>query len=84
MRYSFQQNQATVNCLKIYNFIYEFIQEKEYSPTIREIAAGTGLSSTETIHSHLKTLKEKGMLTFEPWKPRTIRLTPGYSKAAGE
>jgi repressor LexA len=80
----FPTDQGTKNRIKIYSFIYDFIGEKGYSPTIREIGKATGLMSSATIHYHLSVLQSKGMITYQPKQPRTIRITPGYNKAAGE
>jgi hypothetical protein len=59
---------------KIYDFIKSYTQEKHYSPTIREIGEGVGLTSTCTIYSQLHKLQEMGVLAMEEYKPRTIRL----------
>lgn len=44
--------------------ILDFIRNypHQYSPSIREIAAGVGLSSTSTVHHHLVKLEEKGYI----------------------
>ena len=42
----------------IYYFLKNFIKESGYPPTIREIADGVNLSSTATVHTHLKNLEE--------------------------
>lgn len=60
--------------LKIYRIIIEFIDKKGYSPTLREIAHLANLKSPATIQSHLNNLLDKGYITFEPYKNRTIRI----------
>ena len=40
----------------VYDFVKSYIEKKSYPPTIREIGAAVGLSSTSTVHSHVKTL----------------------------
>ena len=37
--------------------------EEDYTPTVREICEATGLSSTSTVHAHLKILEENGYIT---------------------
>jgi len=56
--------------------ILDFIRDypHQYSPTIREIGAGVGLSSS-TIHSHLIKLEEEGYIVRRPNCPRCIVLT---------
>lgn len=57
---------------EILNFIKSEFNEKGYPPTVREICKAVGLSSTSTVHAHLKRLVKKGRLTKECYKPRTI------------
>lgn len=59
---------------KILKFISKKIKESGYPPSIREIASAVGLSSSATVHSHLKKLEEKGYLKRNPFKPRAISL----------
>ena len=44
------------------DFIEEFISQNGYSPSLREIAAGLGLSSPATVHQHVAVLAAKGAL----------------------
>ena len=60
--------------MTIEQFIGEFIAKHGYSPTVREIQAGCGMSSTSVVHHHLRRLEREGVLTFEYMKARTIRL----------
>ena len=43
-------------------------------PTVREICAATGLSSTSTVHSHLKTLERLGYISRDRGLNRSIRV----------
>ena len=47
---------------QILDFITEFIQDNEYAPSYREIADSFGLSSTATVHEHVKSLQNQGLL----------------------
>lgn len=60
---------------KIYNIIKHFNATNGYSPTIRELCEISGLSSTSTIHNHLKKLCKNGYITYLPEKKRSIRIT---------
>lgn len=62
---------------RIYNFLVEFIKNNGYSPSIREICAGTYLSSTSSVYHHLETLKLMGMIDMKENTTRSIRLV-GY------
>ena len=43
-------------------FVEQFVQENGYAPSVREIGAAVGLSSTASVSYHLHQLQEKGML----------------------
>ena len=64
----------------VYDFIKSYIEEKSYPPTIREIGAAIGLSSTSTVHAHVKTLIDKGYLASSPSTQRTISLAMPENK----
>lgn len=44
-------------------------------PSVREICKEVNLSSTSTVHHHLKALEEKGYIEREPGLNRCIRIT---------
>ncbi len=48
---------------RLLNFILDFHKEHGYSPSIREMAQGMGVSSPSTIKAMLDRLEAKGMLT---------------------
>ncbi len=58
----------------VYDFIRSYIENNSIPPTVREICAAVGLSSTSTVHSHIKALKEKGLLTNGGSAHRNISL----------
>ncbi|MBE6943430.1 MAG: transcriptional repressor LexA [Ruminococcaceae bacterium] len=47
---------------EILKFVNEFVQENGYAPSIREIGAAVGLSSTASVNYHLQQLQERGLL----------------------
>lgn len=59
---------------EILQYILSKIKESGYPPTVREIAKAVNLSSSATIHSHLKKLEELGYIRRDPSKPRAIEL----------
>ncbi len=61
---------------RILKFINKKIKESGYPPSVREIAKAVNLSSSATVHSHLKKLEAKGYLKRNPSKPRAISLLP--------
>ena len=62
---------------EILAFVQSFFKENGYAPSVREIMAGVGLSSTASVHYHLKALADSGELTIDPSKNRAIRRPEG-------
>lgn len=60
--------------LKILQTIRSFLKEHNYPPTVRELAAAVGLSSSSTVHGHLNRLKERGLIEWQSEHPRTINI----------
>ncbi len=58
----------------ILQVIKEFMAEKGYPPTVREIGAILNLKSPATIFFHLKQIEEKGYIRKDGSKNRTIEL----------
>ncbi len=59
---------------KVYDYILSCAQDSRI-PSVREICAATGLKSTSTVHLHLKTLEEKGLIEREKGFNRCIKLS---------
>lgn len=60
----------------VLSYIHKQVANQGYPPTVREIGAAVGLSSTSTVHGHINRLIAKGYLTKDPSKPRALELTP--------
>ena len=58
---------------KVYNFIVKYVGEHLYSPSVRDICNGTGLSSTSTVYSHLLALESDGLIKFEGVRRITLK-----------
>lgn len=52
-----------------------------YPPTMREIAAATGIASVSTVSEHLDRLQADGYLRRQPGSPRAITLAEGATDA---
>ncbi len=61
---------------EIFDYINRFIQRYRYSPSLREIAEGTGISSLATIHKHLRNLEGKGVIRRIANRGRALEVTP--------
>jgi repressor LexA len=64
---------ATERQRRILEIIRVFITEHGYPPSVREIGERVGLSSSSTIHAHLKALERRGLISRDPTKPRALR-----------
>ena len=61
----------------IVDFVNQFIQENGYSPSVREIGAAVGLSTTASVSYHLQALQAKGLLQAPGAKGRKRALVTG-------
>lgn len=68
---------------QILDFIKQYIQTHGSAPTLREIAEAMGVSSLATVHEHLMTLVEKGLVKRRDGKRRSIDII-GPVNFAGE
>lgn len=59
---------------KVYDYITECAQQQRV-PSVREICSATGLKSTSTVHLHLKTLEERGLIQREKGINRCIKVS---------
>src|SRR6266700_7691934 len=61
---------------QVYDFIADFVQKNQYSPSFEEIGDGLGLSSLATVHKHISNLEKKGLLSRDYNRSRSIDLLP--------
>lgn len=59
---------------EIYEFLKVYTENKGYPPSVREICEAVNLSSTSTVHGHLKRLEKKGLIKRDPSKPRALEI----------
>ena len=59
---------------EILDFIAAQVRDRGYPPSVREIGEAVGLTSSSTVHAHLKTLQRQGYLRRDPTKPRAIEV----------
>ncbi len=60
--------------MNVFNILKESIETTGYPPSIRELCELVGVTSTSTIHGHLKQLEEKGYIRRDLSKPRAIEI----------
>ena len=61
---------------EVYDFIAEFVERKNYTPSYQEIGDGLGLNSLATVHKHISNLEKKGLLSRDYNRSRSIDLLP--------
>jgi repressor LexA len=69
---------------EIFDYVSEYVHERGYPPTVREIGEAVGLASPSTVHAHLANLERAGLLKRDPTKPRALELVGRDRGAAGE
>ncbi len=72
--------ELTAKRRQILDFIARVSHERGYPPTVREIGAGVGLSSSSSVHFHLRWLEENSYLERDGSLTRALRVT----EAAGD
>ena len=50
---------------KVYDYIIKYMEEHQYSPSVRDICEGVGLKSTSTVYTHLINLEFEGKIKSE-------------------
>jgi repressor LexA len=66
----------------ILRVVREHIDLHGYPPTVREIGIAVGLTSTSTVHAHLRALEERGALRRDAAKPRAMELPDRAQRTA--
>ncbi len=59
---------------ELYEWIREYINQFQHSPSIRQMMQAMGLKSPAPIQSRLKHLQEKGFISWQEGKARTLNL----------
>lgn len=62
---------------QVLDCISRHIDMHGYPPTVREIGEAIGLSSSSTVHAHLRNLEEKGLIVREAVLTRAIKVVSG-------
>ncbi len=68
---------------RILECIRDFIWERGYPPTVRDIARELGISSTSVVDYHLRRLERAGWIERDPRSSRGIRLTAAGARGLG-
>jgi len=67
---------------EVLEFVTEYIRDNGYAPSYREIGEALGVSSTATVHEHVKNLEQKGYLSGEGSSARGLEVDESIMRAA--
>ena len=59
---------------ELYGWIKNYLNEYQHSPSIRQMMEAMGLKSPAPIQSRLKHLQEKGYISWQEGKARTLQI----------
>jgi repressor LexA len=65
---------------ELYDWLADYINAKQHSPSIRQMMRAMGLKSPAPVQSRLDHLKRKGYIAWEEGQARTIRLLHSQPK----
>ncbi|HOY67044.1 MAG TPA: transcriptional repressor LexA [Candidatus Ozemobacteraceae bacterium] len=68
---------------QVLQFVRSFFAAHGYAPTIVEICEGLGLSSSATVHKHLRMLVEKGHIDALPRRSRGLQVKASQAPSGG-
>ena len=68
---------------EVLGFIEEYLNEKGYPPSVRDIAARFGLVSAAGVHKHIKALVRKNFLSKDDKLSRSLRILKPESDSSG-
>ena len=74
------ENQLTAAQDELFQWIKDYIRDFNHSPSIRQMMEGMGLKSPAPIQSRLKHLQEKGYISWQEGRARTLQLVDNLVK----
>ena len=71
---TFSEDSLTPAQNELYGWIKDYMKEFQHSPSIRQMMQAMGLKSPAPIQSRLKHLQEKGYISWQEGKARTMQI----------
>ncbi len=65
---------------RVLNYIKEYLNERGYAPTFRDISSALDIKSISTVHSYVEKLQKKGLLTKTFQKNRTLSINNPFTQ----
>ncbi|MFH1151197.1 MAG: transcriptional repressor LexA [Actinomycetota bacterium] len=75
-----EETRLTKRQMETLEFLGSFRRENGYSPTVREVAGGLGVSSSATVAEHLDSLEAGGLIARQRDHARSVLLTDRASR----
>ena len=72
-------NQLTDAQNELFEWIRDYIRNFQHSPSIRQMMQGMGLKSPAPIQSRLKHLQDKGYISWQEGRARTLQLIDNFA-----
>lgn len=72
----------TARQLEILAYMRVYTAKHGLPPSMREIATALGMTSTNAVSDHLKSMHRKGMVTHAPGRARAYGVTAAIERAA--
>jgi repressor LexA len=69
-----KNNTLTPKQLEVYISIQEYIKKYNYPPSIRDLCQICSIKSPSVVLVHLRKIREKGFITYEDKKRRTLAI----------
>ena len=69
-----EEKNLTIPQNQLYEWIKDYMKEFQHSPSIRQMMQAMGLKSPAPIQSRLKHLQEKGYISWQEGKARTMQI----------
>ena len=73
-----EKDKLTDSQEELYKWLVEYINRNSHSPSIRQMMDAMGLRSPAPIQSRLKHLQEKGRISWEQGKSRTLKIIDNF------
>tara|TARA_B100001989_G_scaffold3713_1_gene2460 strand:+ start:2842 stop:3459 length:618 start_codon:yes stop_codon:yes gene_type:complete len=71
---TFESNNLTEAQNELYGWIKKYVKDYQHSPSIRQMMKAMGLKSPAPIQSRLKHLQDKGYISWQEGKARTLQI----------
>ena len=75
---SSENNNLTQAQEELYRWIRDYMKDFQHSPSIRQMMQAMGLKSPAPIQSRLKHLQEKGFISWQEGKARTLQIVDEF------